>query len=73
MSNNPTQMFKDMFDGLRWIADHFQCQILDKNYNEVDKQSVENILNQIEIRVSQLRRGGLFPGGRLSKEVFKLR
>ena len=54
-SDNPAQEFKDMFDGLRWIAEYFQCQILDKNHNEVDKQSFENILNQIEIRVSQLK------------------
>ena len=73
ISNNPTQVFKDMFDGLRWIAEYFQCQILDKNHNEVDKQSFENILNQVEIRVSQLKMEGLFPGGRLSREVFKLR
>ena len=73
ISNNPTQEFKDMFDGLRWIAEYFQCRILDKNHNEVDKQSFENILNQVEIRVSQLKMGGLFPGGRLSREVFKLR
>ena len=73
ISNNPAQEFKDMFDGLRWIAEYFQCQILDKNHNEVDKQSFENILNQIEIRVSQLKMEGLFPGCRLSREVFKLR
>ena len=73
VSNNPTQVLKDMFDGLRWIAEYFQCQILDKNHNEVDKQSFENILNQVEIRVGQLKMGGLFPGGRLSREVFKLR
>ena len=73
ISNNPIQVFKDMFDGLRWIAEYFQCQILDKNHNEVDKQSFENILNQVEIRVSQLKMEGLFPGGRLSREVFKLR
>ena len=73
ISNNPIQNLKDMFDGLRWIADHFQCQILDKNHNEVDEQSFENILNQVEIRVSQLKIEGLFPGGRLSREVFKLR
>ena len=62
-----------MFDGLRWIANHFQCQILDKNHNEVDEQSFENILNQVEIRVSKLKMEGLFPGSRLSREVFKLR
>ena len=73
ISNNPIQNFKDMFDGLRWIADHFQCQILDKNYNEVGEQSFENILNQVEIRVSKLKIEGLFPGSRLSREVFKLR
>ena len=73
ISDNPAQEFKDMFDGLRWIAEYFQCQILDKNHNEVDKQSFENILNQIEIRVSQLKMEGLFPGCRLSREVFKLR
>ncbi|RZP21201.1 MAG: hypothetical protein EVA26_07180 [Burkholderiaceae bacterium] len=73
VSNNPTQVLKDMFDGLRWIAEYFQCQILDKNHNEVDGQSFENILNQVEIRVGQLKMGGLFPGGRLSREVFKLR
>jgi len=73
ISDNPTQVFKDMFDGLRWIAEYFQCQILDKNHNEVDKQSFENILTQIEIRVRQLKMEGLFPGCRLSREVFKLR
>ena len=73
ISNNPAQEFKDMFDGLRWIAEYFQCQILDKNHNEVDKQSFENILNQVESRVSQLKEGGLLPGGRLSREIFKLR
>ena len=73
VSNNPTQVLKDMFDGLRWIAEYFQCQILDKNHNEVDGQSFDNILNQVEIRVGQLKMGGLFPGGRLSREVFKLR
>ena len=73
VSNNPPQVLKDMFDGLRWIAEYFQCQILDKNHNEVDKQSFENILNQVEIRVGQLKMGGLFPGGRLCREVFKLR
>ena len=73
ISNNPTQEFKDMFDGLRWIAEFFQCEILDKNHNEVDKQSFENILNQIEIRESQLKMEGLVPGSRLSREVFKLR
>ena len=73
ISDNPAQEFKDMFDGLRWIAEYFQCKILDKNHNEVDKQSFENILNQIEIRVSQLKMEGLFPGCRLSREVFKLR
>ena len=73
ISDNPAQEFKDMFDGLRWIAEYFQCQILDKNHNEVDKQSFENILNQIEIRVRQLKMEGLFPGCRLSREVFKLR
>ena len=73
VSNNPTQVLKDMFDGLRWIAEYFKCQILDKNHNEVDKRSFENILNQVEIRVGQLKMGGLFPGGRLSREVFKLR
>ncbi len=73
ISNNPIQNLKDMFDGLRWIADHFQCQILDKNHNEVDEQSFENILNQVEIRVSKLKVEGLFPGSRLSREVFKLR
>ena len=61
ISNNPTQEFKDMFDGLRWIAEYFQCQILDKNHNEVDKQSFENILNQVEIRVSQVKNGRLVP------------
>ena len=50
-----------MFDGLRWIADHFQCQILDKNHNEVDKQSFENILNQLKLEWS-IKNGGLFPG-----------
>ncbi|MDA9689926.1 hypothetical protein N9V13_05895 [Betaproteobacteria bacterium] len=73
ISDNPAQEFKDMFDGLRWVAEYFQCQILDKNLNEVDKQSFENILNKIEIRVSQLKMEGLFPGCRLSREVFKLR
>ena len=73
ISDNPAQEFKDMFDGLRWIAEYFQCQILDKNHNEVDKQSFENILNQIEIRVRQLKMEGLFPGCRLSREVFKIR
>ncbi len=73
VSNNPTQEFKDMFDGLRWIAEYFQCEILDKNHNEVDKQSFENILNQIEIRESQLKMEGLFPGSRLAREVFKLK
>ena len=73
ISNNPTQVLKDLFDGLRWIAEYFQCQILDKNHNEVDTQSFENILNQVEIRVAQLKMGGLVPGGRLSREVFKLR
>ena len=40
---------------------------------QVDKQSFENILNQVESRVSQLKEGGLLPGGRLSREIFKLR
>ena len=71
--NHPIQNLKDMFDGLRWIADHFQCQILDKNYNEVGEQSFENILNQVEIRVRKLKIEGLLPGSRLSREVFKLR
>ena len=61
ISDNPAQEFKDMFDGLRWIAEYFQCQILDKNHNEVDKQSFENILKPVEIRVGQLKMGGLFP------------
>ena len=73
ISSNPIQDLKDMFDGLRWIADHFQCQILDKNHTAVSEQSFKNILNQVEIRVSRLKKEGLFPGGRISREVFKLR
>jgi len=73
VSEDSPRDLKDMFNGLRWIAEYFQCQILDKNQKTVTKNSFMEIIKQVEIRQNQLKEEGLNPGSRLSREIFHLR